>query len=129
MVNRKFFLYLVLSSSIVIDTDQDGDMEIVSGNGMGLLSIDIKESSNPLGTINMFRFNNQRTGYFNLDQAILGDLNQDQEIDVLDIVVLINIVLQDTEPNMEQIWSGDLNADGAFDVLDVVLLVNIVLSD
>ena len=73
------------SSSIVFDTDQDGDMEIVSGNGMGLLTVDFKEFSTSSGEINMFRFNNQRTGYFQSSQAgLLGDLNQDYIIDILD---------------------------------------------
>ena len=119
----------ITSSSIIFDTDQDGDMEIVSGNGMGLLSVDIKQQSESVLLSNMFRFNNQRTGYFQVDQlGLLGDLNQDYIVDVLDIVQLINIVLENINPNNYQIWSGDINSDGFFDVLDVVLLVNFVLS-
>ena len=119
----------ITSSSIIADTDQDGDMEVVLGNGMGLLSVDIKEPSENLGTLNMFRFNNQRTGFFESSQSVLlGDLNQDSIIDILDIVQLINIVIGNQEPNPTQIWSADLNSDGLFNVLDVVLLANLVLD-
>ena len=120
----------ITSSSIIIDTDSDGDMEIVSGNGMGLLSIDIKEeSSGNNDLLSMFRFNNQRTGYFNSSGALLlGDLNQDYVLDILDIVQLVNIVIGNQDPNSSQIWSADLNSDGLFNVLDVVLLSSIVLD-
>ena len=106
------------------------DMEIVSGNGMGLLSIDIKEqSSGNNDLLSMFRFNNQRTGYFNSSGALLlGDLNQDYVLDILDIVQLVNIVIGNQDPNSSQIWSADLNSDGLFNVLDVVLLSSIVLD-
>ena len=60
---------------------------------------------------------------------VLGDLNFDGFIDVLDIVVLINIILG-TNPNINNdiAYAADLNQDGFIDVLDVVLTVNIVLD-
>ena len=120
----------ITSSSIIIDTDNDGDMEIVSGNGVGLLSVDIKQqSSGNEDALSMFRFNNQRNGYFNaLEGSLLGDLNQDAILDILDIVQLINIVIGNQSPEPNQIWSGDLNSDGNFNVLDIVILSNLVLD-
>ena len=120
----------ITSSSIIIDTDNDGDMEIVSGNGVGLLSVDIKQqSSGNEDALSMFRFNNQRNGYFNaLEGSLLGDLNQDAILDILDIVQLINIVIGNQSPEPSQIWSGDLNSDGNFNVLDIVILSNLVLD-
>ena len=53
----------------------------------------------------------------------LGDLNNDNTINVLDIVVLIDLVLM-----QEYNESGDLNFDQSLDVLDVVLLVNIIIN-
>ena len=85
----------ITSSSIIADADSDGDMEILSGNGMGLLGIDIKEPS--IGSsdlLSMFRFDNKRSGFYNSSEVLLlGDLNQDYVIDILDIVQLINIVI------------------------------------
>ena len=53
----------ITSSSIVFDIDQDGDMEIFSGNGMGMLGIDIKQQSSASNSsTKVIRFNKQRTG-------------------------------------------------------------------
>ena len=54
---------------------------------------------------------------------ILGDVNGDGLINVLDVVMLVNAVLDGdySEP-------GDMNQDGVLDVLDIVTLVNIILS-
>lgn len=56
---------------------------------------------------------------------ILGDLNDDGEVDVTDVNILINIILGqlsqcDGEP--------DLNGDGSIDVADVNIMVNIMLG-
>ena len=55
--------------------------------------------------------------------SLLGDINDDGIVDILDVVILINGVLSST-----YIYSGDLNADGVLDILDVVILVNIILG-
>ena len=54
----------------------------------------------------------------------IGDLNNDEYIDVLDIVALVAIVLN----SGNYVYNGDLNQDGLIDVLDVVSLVNIILN-
>jgi hypothetical protein len=58
-----------------------------------------------------------------LNEAMLGDLNEDGTINVLDVVGLVNIILDDAPDNQ----AGDLNQDGVYNVLDVVQLVNIIL--
>ena len=58
---------------------------------------------------------------------MLGDLNQDSIINVLDIIILVNIILG-SEPDNSQLISGDLNSDGILNVLDIILLVNIILN-
>jgi len=57
--------------------------------------------------------------------AILGDLNNDQIINVLDLVLLVDIALDDSDFNL----SGDLNNDAGINILDVVLLLNQILSN
>ena len=105
-------------------------MEIISGNGMGLLGIEIKQPSiGNADLLSMFRFDNKRSGFYNSAEVLLlGDLNQDYVIDILDIVQLINIVIGNQNPTATQYWSADLNSDGMFNVLDVVLLTNEVLD-
>ena len=60
--------------------------------------------------------------------AIMGDLNQDTIVNILDIVQIVNIILGST-PNPHQLLAGDLNGDGVINVLDIVNIVNIILSD
>jgi len=58
------------------------------------------------------------------NNGLLGDVNDDGVLNVLDVVSLVNIILN----GYEYISSGDMNQDGALDVLDIVTLVNIILS-
>ena len=55
----------------------------------------------------------------------LGDLNGDEVINVLDIIILVNLILDDSPYNE----SGDLNGDGALNILDVVTLVQNILGN
>ena len=116
---------------IINDTDNDGDLEILSGNSSGLLSIDIKDFSVGSDTsISMYKFNNLRNGlYFTSAGQVVGDLNSDTTLDILDIVQLINIVLGYQTPSNSQIWAGDLNSDNIFNILDIVMLTNLVLEN
>ena len=67
--------------------------------------------------------------YFeSIDPIILGDVNSDGEINVLDVVQSINYILSNDNPSEEQIAAADLNEDGILNVLDIVLLVNIILG-
>jgi len=64
-------------------------------------------------------------GEFN---GLIGDLNQDGEINILDIVRLANIILGD-EPSEYELWAGDLNMDGNLDILDIVMIINLILVE
>lgn len=57
-------------------------------------------------------------------QTMTGDLNNDDEVDVLDVTTLIEYILTDNE------WDNafDLNSDNAIDVLDVTALIEMILT-
>ncbi len=55
---------------------------------------------------------------------LLGDLNYDETLNILDVILLVNMVIQLDEPNM----NGDLNDDGQLNILDIVILVQIILQ-
>jgi len=57
-----------------------------------------------------------------------GDINADNQVDVLDIVMQINIILHEIAPTEYQENASDLNGDGMINVLDVVMLVNIIIG-
>ena len=60
-----------------------------------------------------------------ISSAILGDINGDQNLNVLDVILVVNMALGNSEINL----NGDMNGDEMINVLDVVLLVNIILSN
>ena len=62
--------------------------------------------------------------YSQLDPFDSGDINQDNNIDILDVVLIVNIILGLDSFNS----SGDINLDGEIDILDVVQLVDIILA-
>ena len=58
-----------------------------------------------------------------VNDEVVGDLNTDGGVNVLDVVLLTNAILSGNS-----ITGGDINDDGGLNVLDVVTLVNIVLN-
>ena len=59
---------------------------------------------------------------------LLGDVNEDGIINILDIVTIINFVLSANEPSDNQFNASDLNLDGVINILDIVILVNLILN-
>ena len=54
-----------------------------------------------------------------------GDVNSDNNVDVLDVVSMVNVVLG----NMDVIPCSDYNEDGNVDVLDIVSVVSLILGN
>ena len=59
----------------------------------------------------------------------LGDINNDTQINVLDVVLLVGFILGNQVPDDLQYFSSDINSDGSLNVLDVVSLVGIILAN
>ena len=55
--------------------------------------------------------------------SILGDLNNDAIINILDVIMMINMILD----IIESLENADINNDSIIDILDVILLINIIL--
>ena len=58
-----------------------------------------------------------------------GDLNQDGNINVLDIVLTVSSVLGYGTLNGEQILAADINMDGQVNVLDITLIIDMLFAD
>lgn len=68
-----------------------------------------------------------RESSLNLSEVILGDVNGDGSVDVLDVVTLVNSIIgKSPSPFVEA--AADMNDDNAIDVLDVVKLVNRIIG-
>ena len=57
------------------------------------------------------------------DECILGDVNNDSILNILDIVSMITLILDG-----EYDECGDVNSDGELNILGVITFVNIILS-
>ena len=58
----------------------------------------------------------------------LGDINDDAEVDILDVVLLVNIILDYIDPSDDQIWASDINNDNQINIQDIIMLVNLILN-
>ena len=61
-------------------------------------------------------------------EGLLGDLNNDSILNILDIVSLVNIILEQSVPNEYESWASDINEDETINILDIVILVNLILN-
>ena len=66
-----------------------------------------------------------------LDQSTytLGDINQDQIIDILDLVMTVNYILGIQEFENIQMYSADMNEDGIVNIQDIINIINIILEN
>ena len=78
-----------------------------------------------------FNASEQLVSFFNqydmtdfISSGLVGDLNSDENINIQDIILIINLILDNSYNSL-----ADLNSDQSLDVLDIVQLVNIILED
>ena len=63
-----------------------------------------------------------------MNDLILGDLNSDSIVNILDVILLVDLIVNETiEFNYSSLY--DLNQDESIDILDIVLLINIILGN
>ena len=62
--------------------------------------------------------------------TILGDINGDSLVDILDLVKLINIIVSESTEDLtpQEFLIADYNQDGAIDVLDVVSMIQDIIN-
>ena len=63
-----------------------------------------------------------------IDTILFGDVIQDGDVNVLDVVALVDYILFGSNLNAEQLANGDFIQDGDVNVLDVVAIVDIILN-
>ncbi|MBC8311145.1 MAG: hypothetical protein H8E72_02480 [Candidatus Marinimicrobia bacterium] len=63
-------------------------------------------------------------------ENILGDINNDEIVDILDLVSCVNMIIDPTNNLTEyETWASDVNNDEFTNVLDLVITVNFVLGN
>ena len=74
----------------------------------------------------------RRTGLYVVDilndgTSLSGDVNFDSEVNVVDIVMIISFIMENSDPSELQFYLSDLNQDGALDVMDIIIIVNTII--
>ncbi len=84
---------------------------------------------NYIGHITLNSFGNSQKNYIrniiaeHYQQSILGDVNDDELVNIQDVILLVNMIL-----NGQPEGEADINADGMVNILDVIQIVNIILN-
>jgi len=104
---------LLYESDINVQSNSHEDLNINLGNLYELIKLNIFSISNP--------DNNQIITFNNF---ILGDINNDQEVNIQDVIILIDIIINDED----FIYFGDLNDDGGINILDIIDLIIIIIG-
>ena len=83
--------------------------------------------------INTARFGTYGRGIwdFVLDEnydLIIGDVNQDNNINIQDIIIMIGFILINDYPNELELLASDLNEDNSINVLDIVMVVDLIFG-
>ena len=58
-----------------------------------------------------------------IDDGMVGDVNLDGSLDILDIVTTVNLVLFGEFNGL-----ADMNSDGVVNILDIIQMVNLILE-
>ncbi len=66
-------------------------------------------------------------GAFYYEQLLIGDVNQDGDINVLDISLMLNFILGLSIPTETQFILADLDGSEFIDILDIVITINLIL--
>ena len=111
------FGFEIISSNVMVDSFSNAE-----------LTIDVSNLPSSTYTLIVFPAHapeKLQTIVFNLHSSVvLGDMNGDSYLNVLDIVILSNLILSGDNSNP----AGDLNQDGNQNILDIVSLVNIIIT-
>jgi len=105
-------------NTLLTDAD-DTEVREVSLDGTIVWEYDYPGNNNAL----IARADKYAVDYFD-QQSITGDLNYDDIINILDVIILMNMAIGNTDQDL----NGDMNADGIINILDVVILVGIILE-
>ena len=60
-----------------------------------------------------------------IPDSLLGDVNNDDLINILDVVIIVQMIIGDDVPSN----NGDFNEDGTINILDIVLLIEYIIDN
>ena len=92
-----------------------------SGSGNGTASYSLAANTIPVARTGNIAVSDRT---FTINQGALGDINGDGFVNVLDLQILVNVILGESNASS----ACDLNRDGLINVIDLQLLINLILG-
>ena len=80
-------------------------------------------AANPLSDESALFITTRNTNVYNL-----GDVNQDESTDIIDIILIVNHILNIQSLSNLGEYLADTNQNSMINILDVILLINIILD-
>ena len=105
-------------NTLITDCDSAHILEVTE---LGEIVWEYTESGN---NVAIARAQKYGIDYFDNNDIIIGDLNGDNILNILDIVILMDLIISNNFVEL-----GDINSDGVLNILDIVSLINLILSD
>ena len=69
-------------------------------------------------------------GYYSGSEVgLLGDINVDNQVNILDIIGTANYILPQTELMEDQLFLIDVDGDNIITIMDIIQIVNIILDN
>ena len=68
-----------------------------------------------------------RRCYFYTEVELLGDINNDGNVNIIDVVILVDFILGYQTLNEQQLEQANINNDDFINIIDVVMLVESIL--
>ena len=136
--------YINDNLSVEFNTANWLSVDFVSGNDQltdgtsAIFAINVNTNGMEEGTYNAYVINNTNASVdfdaipitLNTQGSFLiGDLNQDSVLDIIDVVSLVSIIMGNVDITSLDQLVGDLNGDTFLNVQDIILLVGIILSN
>ena len=66
--------------------------------------------------------------YLGSYQVSPGDLNNDQNVNIIDIILMVEFILGNNELSDQEFSSGDINQDGIININDILLTIDIIIN-
>ena len=126
----------IMNDIITLDNIESGEaginfepiiIEFTTGINPDIYLCNIEFTSN---TDSYIKYNEQFSVEFEVTEMpiLLGDINQDNVIDILDVIMCVNIITETLIPTVYQELASDVNQDDDINVQDIILIVNSILN-
>ena len=90
--------------------------------------INVQQNQYNVSAVDLYYNESDLSLTVDIDTILFGDVIQDGDVNVLDVVALVDYILFGSNLNAEQLANGDFIQDGDVNVLDVVAIVDIILN-